>query len=142
MAGSAGTGELFALLPHIYQQLSSFHPLSALLGFGTFAMIQLCKKWIPKVPMAVIMMLVGAGLQAIFHLDAYGVKMLSAVSPGLPHLMLPGFSYLGLYGKDLIVESLSIAAVVMAQTLLASGSYAMKYGDKLDSNRNCWPMAP
>ena len=133
--GSAGTGELFALLPHIYQQLPSFHPLSALLGFGTFAMILLCKKWIPKVPMAVIMMLVGAGLQAIFHLDAYGVKMLSAVSPGLPHLMLPGFSYLGLYGKDLIVESLSIAAVVMAQTLLASGSYAMKYGDKLDSNR-------
>lgn len=133
--GSAGTGELFALLGHIVRQLPAFHPLSAVLGFGTFAVILVCKRLIPKVPMTVIMMLVGAALQAVFHLDAYGVKMLLEVAPGLPHLMLPGFSYLGVYGKDLIVESLSIAAVVMAQTLLASGSYAMKYGDKLDNNR-------
>lgn len=133
--GTAGTGELFALLAHIGQQLPSFHLLSALLGFGTFAVILVCKKLIPKVPMTVIMMLVGAVLQAVFHLDAYGVKTLSAVAPGLPHLMLPGFQYLGTYGKDLVIESLSIAAVVMAQTLLASGNYAMKYGDKLDNNR-------
>lgn len=133
--GTAGTGALFTLLAHIAQQLPSFHLLSAVLGFGTFAVILVCKKWIPKVPMAVIMMLVGAVLQAVFHLDAYGVKMLSATAPGLPHLMLPGFQYLGTYGKDLVIESLSIAAVVMAQTLLASGSYAMKYGDKLDNNR-------
>lgn len=133
--GTAGTGALFALLAHVAQQLPSFHLLSALLGFGTFAVILVCKKWIPKVPMAVIMMLVGAVLQAVFHLDAHGVKMLSAAAPGLPHLMLPGFQYLGTYGKDLVIESLSIAAVVMAQTLLASGSYAMKYGDKLDNNR-------
>ena len=133
--GTAGTGALFALLAHIAQQLPSFHLLSAVLGFGTFAVILVCKKWISKVPMAVIMMLVGAVLQAVFHLDAHGVKMLSAAAPGLPHLMLPGFQYLGTYGKDLVIESLSIAAVVMAQTLLASGSYAMKYGDKLDNNR-------
>lgn len=133
--GTAGTGELFALLAHIAQQVPSFHLLSAVLGFGTFAVILVCKKLIPKVPMTVIMMLVGAVLQAVFHLDAHGVKMLSAVAPGLPHLMLPGFQYLGTYGKDLVIESLSIAAVVMAQTLLASGNYAMKYGDKLDNNR-------
>ena len=133
--GTAGTGELFALLGHIADQLPAFHLLSALLGFGTFFIILLCKRLIPKVPMTVVMMLVGAGLQAAFHLDAYGVKMLAEVAPGLPKLVLPGFSYLGVYGKDLIVESLSIAAVVMAQTLLASGSYAMKYGDKLDNNR-------
>ena len=133
--GTAGTGELFALLGHIAGELPVFHPLSALLGFGTFFIILLCKRLIPKVPMTVVMMLAGAALQAVFHLDAYGVKMLSEVAPGLPRLTLPGFSYLGLYGKDLIVESLSIAAVVMAQTLLASGSYAMKYGDKLNNGR-------
>ena len=93
--GSAGTGELFALLGHIVRQLPAFHPLSAVLGFGTFAVILVCKRLIPKVPMTVIMMLVGAALQAVFHLDAYGVKMLLEVAPGLPHLMLPGFSYLG-----------------------------------------------
>ena len=131
--GTAGTGELFALLSHIAGQLPSFHLLSAVLGFGTFAIIPLCKKWIPKVPMAVVMMVVGAALQAVFHLDRYGVKV-AAVAPDCRSSCFRAF-LLGGYGKDLIVESLSIAAVVMAQTLLASGSYAMKYGDKLDNNR-------
>ena len=85
--------------------------------------------------MTVVMMVVGALLQGMFHLDRYGVKMLSEVAPGLPGLMLPKLSYLSSYGRNLVIESLSIAAVVMAQTLLASGSYAMKYGDKLDNNR-------
>ena len=133
--GTAGTGELFALLSHIAGQLPAFHPLSAVLGFGTFGIILFCKKRIPKVPMTVVMMVVGALLQGMFHLDRYGVKMLSEVAPGLPGLMLPKLSYLSSYGRNLVIESLSIAAVVMAQTLLASGSYAMKYGDKLDNNR-------
>lgn len=133
--GTAGTGELFALLSHIAGQLPAFLPLSAVLGFGTFGIILFCKKRIPKVPMTVVMMVVGALLQGMFHLDRYGVKMLSEVAPGLPGLMLPKLSYLSSYGRNLVIESLSIAAVVMAQTLLASGSYAMKYGDKLDNNR-------
>ena len=64
--GTAGTGELFALLSHIAGQLPAFHPLSAVLGFGTFGIILFCKKQIPKVPMTVVMMVVGALLQGMF----------------------------------------------------------------------------
>ncbi len=133
--GTAGTGEMFVLFNNIARQLPEAHVLSAILGFGTFAIILICKKLIPKVPMTINMMFVGAALQTIFHLDQYGVKMLASVESGLPSFTMPGFHYLGLYGKELIIESLSIAAVIMAQTLLASGNYAMKYGEKLDNNR-------
>lgn len=132
--GGAGTGELPGLLLHIKGQLTAFHLPSAILGFGTVFIILICKKYIPKVPMTVIMMLVGAALQAFFHLDRYGVKMLPEVSGGLPHLVLPDLRLLTSHTETLLLQSLSIAAVIMAQTLLATGNYAMKYNDRVDNN--------
>ena len=133
--GSAGTGELYALLIHIKDELPSFNLVSAILGFGTFALILLFKKKLPKIPMTIVMMFVGAALQAILHLERFGVKMLPEVASGLPKFIFPDFSYVGKCGRALVMESLSIATVIMAQTLLASGSYAMKNDYKLDNGR-------
>lgn len=132
--GGAGTGELPALILHIKDQLTFFHVPSAILGFGTVGIILICKKIIPKVPMTVIMMVVGAVLQCIFHLDRYGIKMLPEVTGGLPQLSIPDLRLLGTHTETLLLESLSIAAVIMAQTLLATGNYAMKYNDSIDNN--------
>lgn len=132
--GSAGTGELFVLLGHIAGQLPHFHLLSSVLGFGTVAIILVCKKIIPKVPMTVVMLAVGAMIQIFFHVDQAGVKLLPEVSAGLPKLIMPDFSLLLVAPSDILIEALSIAAVIMAQTLLATGNYAAKYGDKVDNN--------
>lgn len=132
--GGAGTGELIPLVEHLAGEMGAFNPLSALLGFGTIVIILVCKKRIPKVPMTVIMMAAGAVLQLTCQLDQYGVKLLPEVAGGLPKLMLPDVSLLLEDTTDLILQSLSIAAVIMAQTLLATGNYAMKYGDEVDNN--------
>ena len=168
--GEPGTGEVIVLLENIWEQRGNFHLLSFALGLGTVLIILLCKKWIPKVPMTVVMMVVGALAQAFLHLDRYGVKVMSEVNAGLPRFVLPGFLWIksgdfarerlaagmpglpwvtgnfphfalfeieGLweYFPDLLLETLGIAAVIMAQTLLASGNYARKYHDKLRNNR-------
>ena len=132
--GSAGVGEIFPLLGHLAEQLEQFHLLSAALGFGTVLILLLCKRYIPKVPMTVILMAGGAVLQVTFHLDQYGVKLLPQVESGLPHLVFPRLSLLTQHTSHLLLQSLSIAAVVMAQTLLATGNYAMRYNDKVDNN--------
>ena len=133
--GNAGTGEIFTLLAHIYKELYQFNLLTFILGVGTVVIILFFKKKMPKVPMTVIMMFVGAGLQGIFHLDQYGVKLLPEVAEGLPRLVIPNFKVLNDNAVDAIIESASIALVIMAQTLLATGSYASKYGDEIDNNR-------
>ena len=132
--GSAGTGDVFVLLGHIGEELAFFHWPPALLGFGTVAIILACKKWIPKVPMTAIMMAVGALLQWGLHLEQWGVKVLPEVAGGLPSLSFPDLRLLSFHTKELLIESLSIAAVIMAQTLLATGNYAMKYNDEVDNN--------
>ena len=148
--GDPGTGEVISLLNNIISQKDSFHPLSFILGLGTVIIILICKKFIPKVPMTVIMMAAGALLQIVFHLDGYGVKLMAYVEPGVPKPVLPGlgfdgngaFTFVlsqteGFFANlpDLIIQSLGIAAVIMAQTLLASGNYARKYRDDLDNNK-------
>ena len=133
--GNGGTGELFMLLYHIWQELSSFNLLSAVLGIGTVIILRAVGKRFPKVPMPVLMMALGAGLTAFFHVDKYGVKLLPAVEAGLPKFVLPDFSLLLLHGEEIAVLSLTIALVIMAQTLLATNNYALKYDYKINSNR-------
>ena len=132
--GAAGTGELIALGRNIFGQLDAFNPVAAVLGFGTVIIIQVMKKKAPRIPMTVVMLVVGALLQIIFRLDRFGVKTLPQVAGGLPKLVWPQFSVLNGRFGSVVVQAFSIAAVIMAQTLLASGSYAMKKGDKLDNN--------
>lgn len=131
----AGTGELFDLISHIIGELSGFNLLSACLGVGTIIIILFFKKKAPKIPMTVIMMIVGAVLQATLKLDQYGVKLLPDVKGGFLKIVIPDFRILADNTTEILLESLSIAAVIMAQTLLATGNYAMKYGDKVDNNR-------
>ncbi len=133
--GSAGTGELLVLIENTVSQLDKVNYLSLALGLGTIIIIQICKKFIPKVPMTVAMMAVGALLQAIFHLDNYGVKLLPEVEAGLPHIVIPNLAVMNGHVIDVLVESVSIAGVIMAQTLLATGSYAAKGGYEIDSKK-------
>ena len=133
--GFAGTGELFVLIAHILNQLQYFNLLSAVLGIGTIVIILTAKKYVPKFPMSVVLMAVGAALTAVFHIDRYGVKLLPQVSAGLPKLAFPDVSVLGENTGDILLLSFTVALVIVAQTLLASSNYALKYNYKINNNR-------
>lgn len=133
--GSPGTGELFSLLLHIGEQSVHFNGLSAILGFGTVGILLVAKKWNPKFPMSVVLMFVGAALTYFFKIDRYGVALLPAVEKGMPKLVLPSLPLFLRYGEDIIVLSLTIALVIVAQTLLATNKYAFKYNYRINNNR-------
>lgn len=133
--GSPGTGELFVLLINIWKQLEKFNLLSAVLGFGTVIIILVAKKFIPKFPMSVVLMAVGAGLTYFFKIDQYGVALLPTVEKGMPKLILPKMSLFLQHAEDIVVLSLTVALVIVAQTLLATNNYALRYNYKIDNNR-------
>lgn len=133
--GSAGTGELIELGIHILGQLQYFNVLSAVLGFGTVVIILVAKKYIPKFPMSVVLMVLGAMATAFLHIDRLGVKLLPHVDSGFPKLMVPDFTLLKTDTSDIIILGLTCALVIMAQTLLATNNYANRYGYKVDNNR-------
>ncbi len=139
--GSAGTGELVALIINILEQLEQFNAMSALLGIGTVIIILVLKKIAPKFPMSVVMLVVGACLGIFCDLEKYGVALLPTVEAGLPKLHITKLSLLTNYASDIVMLSLSIALVIVAQTLLTASNYAMKYNYKIDNNREVFAYA-
>lgn len=134
--GNAGTGEIFVLLYHIWGELTSFNLLSAVLGIGTVVILRIFRKIAPKFPMSVVMMAAGAALTAFFHIDKYGVKLLPKVELGMEHFSASEYFRM-FFGnaEEIIVLAITISLVIMAQTLLATNNYALKYNYKVDNNR-------
>ncbi len=133
--GTVGTGELFVLVEHILDETVHFNFLSLVLGVVTIIVILVAKKYMPKFPMSVLMMGIGAILTAVFHIDDYGVKLLPEVTGGIPKFIFPDISLLKTYGEDVVVLSFTIALVVVAQTLLATSNFALKNDYKINNNR-------
>lgn len=133
MGGKAGQGELFELMKSMIEAGTKINFLSLALGLGTLAVILTFKKLCPKFPMAIVAMFAGALLEKMFHISRYGVKLLAAVEPGLPNLSFPDLLSVDL--TQVMGTSLTIAVVVMAQTLLAENNFAFKNGYKLKENQ-------
>lgn len=87
----------------------------------------------PKFPMAVVLMAAGAFLFKNTQMQQWGIATLSAVEPGLPRWSVPHLSAIPFV--DVMTISLSVAVVIMAETLLAENSFAQKNGYRIDDNR-------
>ncbi len=134
LLGSAtGTGELFELLGHVFDAAKVINWPTAALGFGTLAILLIApRKW-PKVPWVLVMMVLGGLLGAFAPLDDWGVALLAAVPRGLPKVVLPDFTALPF--TQALVATLPVAAVILAETLLASSGTAQKNGYRLNGRR-------
>lgn len=133
LGSGSGSGELFELMEHIFHAAAHIHPLSVLLGVLSLFIIVISGKFIPKFPMAIVIMAFGVLLTCVFHVDAYGVKLLAQVEPGLPKLILPAFTQVDI--AQAAGRSFIVAIVVMAETLLSENNFAFKNGYKIEDNR-------
>ena len=139
MGGTAGTGEFPELASHIGATLGKINVPSLVLGLVSLAILLLAKKWIPKFPMAIVMMAAGAVMTACLPVKQWGVNTLSAVEPGLPVWQLPDFSAISM--KEAVTISLSVAVVIMAETLLAENNFAQKNGYKINDNQEIFAFS-
>lgn len=134
--GASGTGEIVELIIHIIGELKYFNGLSFIMGIGTIIIILTAKKWSPKFPMSVVMLIAGALSTMIFHVDKYGVKLLPKVEAGLPTFKMMNFSIITAENmQEIIMGSLTVALVIVSSTLLTASNYAIKNDYKIKNNR-------
>lgn len=137
--GSAGVGEFFEIAVHIGESLEKLNLPSLLLGLFALFILLLSKKLIPKFPMAVLLMAAGACMTKFLPLKKWGVVTLSAVDPGLMPFALPDLSVIPV--REAVTISLSVAIVIMAETLLAENSFAQKNGYRINDNQEIFAFA-
>lgn len=106
------------------------------LGLAALVLLLVCKKLIPKFPMAVLLMIAGAGMTYLLPIEDWGVQTLASVDTGLPHWAVPDFSVISI--REAVTISLSVAVVIMAETLLAENNFAQKNGYRINDNQRFW----
>ena len=139
MGGTAGVGELLELAEHIAETVKAINLPSLVIGLTALFILLVSKKLIPKFPMAVALMAAGALMTRFLPVREWGVQTLAAVEPGMPEWSIPDFSAIA--PKDAIITSLSVAVVIMAETLLAENSFAQKNGYKIDDNQEIFAFS-
>ena len=139
MGGTAGVGELFELAEHIAGTAGQINLPSLVIGLFALVILLVSKKVMPKFPMAVALMAAGALMTRFLPVREWGVQTLAAVEPGMPEWSIPDFSAIA--PKDAIITSLSVAVVIMAETLLAENSFAQKNGYKIDDNQEIFAFS-
>ncbi len=103
------------------------------IGVGAIVLIRALKRFAPKIPGALVALVIATAATAAFGLDQLGVSVLGEIPSGLPTLHLPDVGLLEYVA--LLPGALALAGVTMAEGLLIARKYGQKYGDKVDSNQ-------
>lgn len=139
MGGSAGIGELPELIVQIVNTAKEKNALSLWIGIITLSILLIAKRVAPKFPMAVVLMFAGALITKLFPVEKLGIQTLETVAPGLPKWRFPDITVVPL--KEAVTISLSVAVVIMAETLLAENQFAGKNGYRLQDNQEIFAFS-
>ena len=139
LGGTAGTGEFFELAEHIVETAGEINLPSMALGVAALVILLIAKEVMPKFPMAVLLMAAGALMAKYLPMQAWGIKTLDAVEPELPVWRLPDFTAVPV--REAVTISLSVAVVIMAETLLAENNFAQKNGYRVNDNQEILAFA-
>lgn len=104
----------------------------AALGALTIAVYLLFEHFLPKLPAALVAIVVASVVAGLLGAGDHGVAAVGAVPAGLPSLQLPRVA-LGDVVR-LLGASAGVAFVVLAQSAAVSRSFAGKYEQRIDTN--------
>jgi high affinity sulfate transporter 1 len=104
-------------------------------ALGTVLIIVGCKRFAPKVPGAIVAVVLSIVLATVFDVAAHGVAVVGTVKGGFPPVGLPE----GITWSD-VPKVLGIAfscfVLIVAQSAATSRSFALKHGQRVDVNRD------
>lgn len=114
-------------------KLGQTHWLTVAVGFGTLVILMLASRFFPRIPAALVAMIIAAAIVRVFSLEAHGIKIVGEVPAGLPSLRIPQFP-LGLL-PNLFGDAAGLALVTFSSMMLTSRSFASKNKYDIDADR-------
>jgi SulP family sulfate permease len=109
------------------------HLPTLILG-GILAMALVCLRlWLPRVPMALVGVVIGLGASWAFHLRSAGVAMIGTVTSGLPSIALPLVGWSDI--SSLMPAALGIAFLTFSDGILLARVFASRHDEEVDATR-------
>ena len=133
LGSSVETEGYFVELVALFDAIPRANLYSVAIGVGAFLSVRLLKRYLPRVPGALVALVLLTGIVAVFDLPSKGVGVLGAIPSGLPTLEVPAIP-LGDYVR-LLPGALAIVAILLCEGLLVVRSYSQKYDYKADGDQ-------
>ena len=125
------SGDFFEKTWAVIRDLGDLSLLTTSVGVASLALLLILRRWLPLVPGALVVVLMGIAAAMLFDLD---VDVVGHIASGLPEIGLPhgvtSDDYLGL-----VTACLGVLLIGFAEGLGAAKTYAAKAGYGIDANR-------
>ena len=120
-------------LIEIISKLPLTHLPTLAIGVGCFAILLTTVRFLPRVPAALIVLVMAAGVTSLLTLDVHGVAILGAVPAGLPRLRWPIIPLADV--PSLAADATGLALVLFTSGVLTARSFASAGGYRIDVDR-------
>ena len=134
LLGVPGGGETAAAqFMTVYRNLAGTHILTLAIGAASVVIILSCRRWLPRIP-GQIVVVIGAILAVHFlSLDQAGVAVVGSVPEGLPRIQVPIVSLQDL--QALLPLALAAALVAFSDSVATSRGFASRNHYRVDANQ-------
>ena len=130
-----GSGNWLQQQWYLLTNLGSTNPWTLGFALGTLAIIVGCRRWAPRVPGALIAVVLFIAVSQAVDAAAHGVAVIGPVTGGFPPVGLPTGVTLADAG-EVVAIAVSCLVLIIAQSAATARSFALKAGDRVDVNRD------
>lgn len=127
-------GEFVEKVSDLVVGIPTFNAWSLAIAVGSVAVLLVGRRLLPRVPWALIVLIVSTVVVVIVDLDQKGVDVLGAVPAGPPELTWPVLDWEMWFA--LVPSAIALTLVTTAEGLLVSRSYAERRGYPFHANRD------
>jgi high affinity sulfate transporter 1 len=139
--GISGTsGNFFTKLWYVLNHLSEAGPAPVLTGLLSLALMLLLRRFAPRVPAALAVLVVATIVVSLLGGEAHGVDVVGSLPSGLPRFTVPKLELTTL--QELAPAALAIVLVGYAEALGAAKAAATQGGGDIDPNQELLAHGP
>ncbi|MEW5546659.1 SulP family inorganic anion transporter [Pseudomonas soli] len=126
-----GDGFVLSLI-NFLQRLGEIHWLTLAIGLAGLGLLIWLPRRYPRLPAALVTVVVFTALAGLFGLDRFGLAILGPVPAGIPELAWPQSSLAET--KSLLRDALGIATISFCSAMLTARSFAARHGYAINAN--------
>ena len=127
------SGTIIQRLIEIAQQLDDVDVDTAILGIGTLVGIMVLKRIAPRIPGALVALIVGIVLSTALDLPAKGVAVVGEVATGIPMPSIPRIPIGDII--FLVTGAFGIVFLALAESIGAARSFGARHGYDIDPDQ-------
>ncbi|WP_442112442.1 SulP family inorganic anion transporter [Pseudomonas sp. NUPR-001] len=126
-----GNGFILSLI-NLLERLGEIHWVTLSIGMAGLALLIWLPRKYPRLPSALVTVVIATLVVGVFGLDRYGVAILGPVPAGMPELAWPQTNLEEM--KSLLRDALGIATVSFCSAMLTARSFAARHGYAINAN--------